>query len=259
MKLSICITTWNTPILIRECIDSIRDNLTLTDYEILILDLGNDKKLKSIKNLRVWHHLPPSSFAKSNNFLAKQAKANNILFLNSDATLTKGCAELMLKELTGKVGVVGCRVVYPMASKSAGLVQHAGIFIKGLPPQPGSGFTTRGFQKPDNHTFGNIEDVPAVTASCVLVNGQAFSQIGGFDEAFVNGYEDVELCISMWASGWRVRYCGQALAKHLGNGTKGTTGNAATALEYLEKNTQTLVKKLKSQRSTIKKLQRFRP
>ena len=259
IMLSICITTWNTPVLLRKCIASVRRTLNNEQYEILVLDLGHDKTLKPASDLRIWRYSPPSPFAVSYNFLARHAKGEKILLLNSDAVLKKKCVESMLTELHDNVGAVGCQLVYPARSPWAGLVQHAGIFVRGIPPDPGSAIITRGFQQSNVLSLQVVEDVPAVTAACLLVQASAFNDVGGFDEKFINGYEDIALCLSLWAAGWRVRYCGIACATHLGNGTKGTTGNTATALEFAEQNARVLRKQLKRWRVTLEELQQFIP
>jgi len=259
MMLSVCITTWNTPVLLRQCIASVRRTIQSEQYEILVLDLGNDKTLKKAGDLRFWRHAPPSPFAVSYNFLAAHAKGKEILFLNSDIVLKASLVESMRRELVGNVGAVGCRLLYPDESSWAGLVQHAGIFLKGIPPEPGSAILTRGFRKPDDPSYHYIQDVPAVTAGCLLVQSSALKAVNGFDEEFINGYEDIALCVSLWAAGWRVRYCGIAYATHIGNGTGGTTGKTATSLEFVNHNTQVLQKRLQVHHTTLKVLQKFTP
>jgi GT2 family glycosyltransferase len=43
--------------------------------------------------------------------------------------------------------------------------------------------------------------VPAVTGACLLVERALWEQLGGFDEAYVNGGEDIDLCLRARARG----------------------------------------------------------
>ena len=42
-----------------------------------------------------------------------------------------------------------------------------------------------------------------------------FADLGGFDEGFVNGYEDVDLCLEVRARNWQVWYERDAVVCHL--------------------------------------------
>jgi GT2 family glycosyltransferase len=48
--------------------------------------------------------------------------------------------------------------------------------------------------------------VTAVTAAVMAVRRAAWDQVGGFDEGYWNGYEDVDLCLRLRAAGWSVFY-----------------------------------------------------
>ena len=58
----------------------------------------------------------------------------------------------------------------------------------GNPRHYGQGFLHRPFK-------GEIKQWSAVTAACCLVRSKDFLKIGGFDEIYINGCEDVDLCL----------------------------------------------------------------
>jgi len=102
----------------------------------------------------------------------------------------------VLGALGPRAGLVG-NVQLDAASRQ---VDHAGIFInlKGKPEHlredPG---LCRSLLFP-------IRPVAAVTGACVLVRRQTWQLLGGFDEAYVNGCEDVDLCVNAVALRSRV-------------------------------------------------------
>jgi N-acetylglucosaminyl-diphospho-decaprenol L-rhamnosyltransferase len=56
--------------------------------------------------------------------------------------------------------------------------------------------------------------VPWVTGCCLLVRGDCWRELGGFDEEFFLYYEDVDLCRRAWANGWSVWHEPQLTAVH---------------------------------------------
>jgi hypothetical protein len=65
--------------------------------------------------------------------------------------------------------------------------------------------------KPEGHTglFGSVDwyrDVSAVTGACLMMRRQVFEQIGGFDEAYILVFNDIEICLRVLAHGYRVVY-----------------------------------------------------
>ncbi|MEV4197503.1 glycosyltransferase family 2 protein [Micromonospora globbae] len=57
-------------------------------------------------------------------------------------------------------------------------------------------------------------DVAWVSGFCMLVRGDAFRAVNGFDPSFFLYFEDVDLCKRLRAAGWRVVSVGNAWAMH---------------------------------------------
>src|SRR6202022_2522037 len=45
----------------------------------------------------------------------------------------------------------------------------------------------------------------ALSGAALLVRSSVFREVGGFDEAYRNGSEDVDLCLKIWTHGFRCR------------------------------------------------------
>ena len=59
-----------------------------------------------------------------------------------------------------------------------------------------------------------------------MVRRSDFEALGGFDTAYHNGYEDVDLCLRLRERGRRVRYCPRSVVYHLESVTRWPTGSA---------------------------------
>jgi GT2 family glycosyltransferase len=141
------------------------------------------------------------------------ASADHLVFLNNDTIPLAGWLDALVDEVAShpEAAAVGSKLLYP-----DGTIQHAGIAI-GHDRWPRHIYT--GF--PGDHPAVNRpKQVIAATAACLLVRRDAFEELGGFDTDFVNGFEDVDLCLRMGRQGYRVRYCPKSVLYHLESVTR---------------------------------------
>jgi GT2 family glycosyltransferase len=78
----------------------------------------------------------------------------------------------------------------------------------------------------------------AVTGACMLIRGETLRQIGLLDEAFLNGYEDVDFCFRARDKGWQIRLSNSVVLEH----AESVSGNR---VQHDEANYQLFVKKWK--------------
>jgi GT2 family glycosyltransferase len=140
-------------------------------------------------------------FAEHCNIGAEYVHGDILLFLNDDTEPAEGWLEPIIEAFDDpSVGIVGSRLIYP-----DGRVQHAGVFLA----EPNGILTA----------YNVLEDLPsrnveAVTGACLAIRRDLFAELGGFDEGFVNGYEDVDLCLRVRRDGWQVRYVAESTVVH---------------------------------------------
>lgn len=143
----------------------------------------------------------PVSFAHNCNTGAKYVSGDVIVFLNDDTLPQPGWLDALLSAFDHfEVGIAGARLVYP-----DGRIQHAGVYLD----WPGGVLTAH----------NELRDLPsrsveAVTGACLAIRKTLFEDLGGFDAGFVNGYEDVDLCLRARADGWSIRYVAEATVIH---------------------------------------------
>jgi hypothetical protein len=64
-----------------------------------------------------------------------------------------------------------------------------------------------------------------VTGAALLIRKGLFDSLAGFDTAYVNGFEDVDLCLRVHAMGQEVHYCHESELFHLASMSEGRTNH----------------------------------
>lgn len=170
-------------------------------HEIIFIDDG------STDGTREWLSTRPApirvllnernlGYAIANNRAAAIAEGELLVLLNNDLVLQRHWLEPMLdahQRLGTRAGVVG-NVQRDARTRA---IDHAGILIdhngkpehaRELPP------LWLRWRDP-------VRKMPAVTGACLLIARALWEELGGFDETFVNGGEDVDLCYRARAAG----------------------------------------------------------
>lgn len=138
-----------------------------------------------------------SGFAAANNCGARRARGEILIFLNNDLVLLPGWLGPLLKGVQGlpQAGMVG-NIQRRHANRS---IDHCGVSFD-LLRRPYHVRIRRPWQ-----AWRAYSRFPAVTAACCAVRRDLFLAHGGFDEAYHNGYEDIDLCLRLRQAG-RVHY-----------------------------------------------------
>ena len=78
------------------------------------------------------------------------------------------------------------------------------------------------------------QNLSAVTGACLMTRRDVFSTVGGFDERFVNEFNDIDLCLKIRARGYRVVWTPHAELCHYESWTREATPNPEkqAELEY---------------------------
>lgn len=138
------------------------------------------------------HH----SYAAACNAGAAHAPNDRLLFLNNDVLLQRQTLARMLSTSGDeRGGICGTRLVFP-----DGGIQHCGVVFG--PGQRGPYHDHRG--QPSGLVPRATRHLQAVTGACMLVRRECFEQLGGFDEGYPFGLEDIDLCLRARQAGWKV-------------------------------------------------------
>jgi GT2 family glycosyltransferase len=153
-----------------------------------------------------------------------QSTYSHYLFLNNDTeAIQPGWLQRLIGTLeNGEAAVAGPALLY-----DDGRIQHAGVVV-------GLGFVADHVQQfrpyrpmtdsPGLHPeaiYARTRECSAVTGACLLMKSEVFHQVGGFDESFVVGFGDIDLCLKARNAGHRVLYDGDVALTHYESATRG--------------------------------------
>lgn len=193
-SITIIIPTRDRVELLRNCIESITSRTRYSNYKIQVID--NDSKefrtasyLEELVKSGVEVLSSPGDFnySKIINYGIRHTETDLICLLNNDTVITQGD---WLSNMTShlqdpNVGIVGAILKFPNS-----LIQHAGIAI-GLGGLAGHVYVnTQSEKMPQSACF----EVSAVTFACALFRKATWTKIGGLNEKYKVGLNDVDFC-----------------------------------------------------------------
>ncbi len=221
---------------------SLRQNLS-APIELILVDNGSADGVRQIERyvagailLRFDTNI---GFPRACNAGLQVATADAVLFLNSDVRLEYGALDAALARLHSDpaIGAVGGKIV-----RTNETLQEAGCivwrdgwttgYLRGASPLAAEACFTR--------------DVDFCSAVFLLARTPLMHQLGGFDDAFSPAYfEDADLGLRIWQSGYRVIYDPAIVLHHYEHGSS-RDPRAALALmrashgRFVEKHALTL-------------------
>jgi GT2 family glycosyltransferase len=230
-KSSVIIPVYNRAGLTRQCVDLLlAEPPTETDREIIVVDDASTDSTPELlagygDEVRAVRHEANTGFATSCNDGAAAARGEYLVFLNNDTLPLKGWLDALVRYADDhpEAAVVGSKLLFPDDT-----VQHAGVAITEdhNPRHIYAGFPT------DHPAVNKSRRFPIVTAGCALFRREVFEESKGFDDAYVNGFEDVDLCLRIGELGHQVHYCHEAVLYHLEMATRSHRGHADNHLLY---------------------------
>lgn len=209
VKVSIVIPVFNKLEFTKKCIESIINNTPKCGYEIIVIDNGStdgtNAYLKSIQGMvRTICNPKNAGFSKACNQGIRAATGPYVLFLNNDTEPQPGWLEPLVDVLDRdpSVAAVGSKLLFPDRT-----IQHAGVVIA-LHSRSGNicPFHIYYKERSDLPAANRMMEYAVCTAACIITRAERLRWLGGFDERFWNGYEDVDLCLRFCQNGWRVVY-----------------------------------------------------
>ncbi len=219
-KVSIIIPVWNQPEYTRNCIESVYRHTPEDVFQLYVVDNGSDTETASWLEIAsrtrdkftLIRNEENLGFARANNQAAMMSASPYLLLLNNDTEVRDGWLEslLAIADNDDDVLAVGSKLLHP-----DGTVQHAGVaLVENRMSGAGLEAWHVDYGKQDGPTTSQIREFQALTAACLLIRRTAFDEAGAFDEEFINGYEDVDLCMRLRKLGGRLIYQPESVVTH---------------------------------------------
>lgn len=234
IQTSVIIPTYNNWGLLRACLKSLAQHLP-ENTEIIVADNGSTDITPQVCAAlgaqlfggRFRYELFPENrnFGPACNWGAQAAAGEYLLFLNNDTEALPGFYGPLLQDFRHipKLGATGPLLLYPETPPLGRTVQHLGIAVtparrllhlyEGIPAASPLARQRRFFQ--------------AITAACLCMPRELFLQAGMFEPGYVNGFEDVDLCVKLGRMGYKmtvnpdaaiIHYQGQTAGRHSKDG-----------------------------------------
>jgi len=205
-KVDIVTTTYRNTEKLKICISSVLEKTNHVDYkwylwcndpnddvkEVVHSSLFIDDIMFTDRVIPIYNDNNDGSFSSNNNEAASEGNSEYILFMNDDIEPLNDewlVNMINILDIDQTIGAVGAMLLYPNK-----LIQHVGVMFdertNGLPYHIF-------YQKPPTDFVIKNRYYQAVTAACMLVRRSDFESLGGFDEEYFYGYEDIDLCLKL--------------------------------------------------------------
>lgn len=245
---SIIILTHNNLSYTKQCLEEL--DKTTKDYEVVVVD--NASTDGTVEYLKAWEGQEKNRFAIFNSankgFAAgcnqgvSAAHYGSICLLNNDTLPFPGWLDALRAVMEKGVGAVGAKLLLEDHT-----LQHCGIaFQYQEQPMPLFWPYHRYMKEAEDKPEANVlEEVPAVTAACLLTNKKVWDRVGGMDEGYkVANFEDVDFNLKVRDAGFKVLYQPEArLIHYWGKTVNSKQDQADSPAVYFQQNYERLMVK----------------
>lgn len=215
--LSVIFPVYKNANLVEYCLSNLVERLP-TDAELILIDDASGPEtvqlLRRFEKARLIEHEYNMGNTVAYNTGAVAAQGDILVFVDSDVFVPTGALEQFSQVLgeNDRLGAVGSLLLYPYDNT----IQHAGVAFDRWA-------TSHLFvgRRRDEIDLRPMEDRQAVTAAFFACRRAVFEEVGGFDETYRDGMEDMEFCLRCRELGYRNVLLSSLPAMHLEGASRG--------------------------------------
>tara|TARA_Y100001970_G_scaffold109518_1_gene136823 strand:+ start:42421 stop:43377 length:957 start_codon:yes stop_codon:yes gene_type:complete len=227
-ELSISIVNTSNWKYLSPCLNSIYDNISAMNFEILVVDNhsddGSKKKIReSFPNVILSCNERRFGFAKNNNINLKKSSGDFILLLNDDTLLIDDTLELAINFMKKNtdVGILGCRMIDPDGKVQKSSARRFDTLLSTFIAESGISNIFRSYSTSIiEHSGENIiSEIDCPQESGMIIRRKTLEEIGLLDEKFFMFGEGLDWCRRIKNKDWKIIYFPLCKIIHFGGET----------------------------------------
>jgi len=217
-ELSIIVTSYKNPSVLRLCLESLKKNVLNRNFEILVFDSATEEETEMMmrEDFPEIHFFPFENnlgFSRLVNRGLREARGNFILILNADIIIERRSVDILLQELkkNSQIGLIGPRLLsfdgrtQPSCFRfyTLPVIIYRRTFLGRFR------FAKREIDKflYKDKDLEKPQEVDWLMGSAIMTSRKAFEKVGFMEENFGFMYfEDVDWCRRFWEKGFKVVY-----------------------------------------------------
>jgi GT2 family glycosyltransferase len=208
----IVVLTWNDGIVLAEALRSGLDSSGVV-VSMVVVDNGSDPPaaVPDDPRVRLLRNAANRGVAAARNQGALAGSAPFLCLLDSDAHLEAGALRAMVDVLVAdeRVAVVGPVFAGQAPEASAGQAPTVRTKLARVLDLRSTYRSTHSSER-----SGPAWDVDFCIGACQVIRRRAWEAVGGLDESYFYGPEDVDFCLRLRETGWRVVQTAAAAVHH---------------------------------------------
>ena len=219
-EVTIIIPFRDTVDVLKRCVESILRKTTYEKYRIVLVNNQSVEaetneyleRVEESEKISIMDYNDVFNYSAIHNHVIDKIQTEYILLLNNDTEIInpEWLTEMMKIGQDERIGAVGALLLYP-----DGTVQHAGMAIinsRSNSFQPYSGRKING--RTNKRVYKDCEYC-AVCAACMLTKKSLYVRVGGLDsENMPISWSDVDYCLKLRESGYKIIYSSKAQIMH---------------------------------------------
>ena len=210
MEISFVIVNWNTKDLLRGCLDSIAKTVGSLSHEIIVVDNASsdgsaDMLAREYPSVQVIANSKNRGFGAANNQAFAVMKGKYALLINTDAVLTEGAVEKLWRfaEAHPRAAIVCGQLLNADGSKQNSIAAFPTLLSLCLNTSLLE-YLFPGRYPSKRYEYREPLEIESAIGACMMVRGQALTELSYFDERYFFFFEETDLAFAMKQAGWSV-------------------------------------------------------